>query len=86
MTKIQLSLTDQETDILSAEAARLGYNLTKFIKFLISRTSFDISSKKEIPEFKMSKNAEDISLAAIEEYKKNKSVKVESFKKLADLS
>jgi len=86
MTKIQLSLTDQETDILSAEAARLGYNLTKFIKFLISRTSFDISSKQSIPEFKMSMQAEKIALTALDEYKKNKSIEVKSFKKLAKLS
>jgi len=86
MTKIQLSLTDQETDILSAEAAQLGYNLTKFIKFLISKTSFNITSKKEIPEFKMSKKAENITLAALDEYKKDKSIKVTSFKKLAQLS
>ena len=83
MTKIQLSLTDQETDILSAEAAQLGYNLTKFIKFLISKTSFNIASRKEIPEFKMSKKAEKISLAALDEYQNNKSARVISFKKLA---
>ncbi len=85
MTKIQLSLTDQETDILSAEAAQLGYNLTKFIKFLISKVSFDATSKKEVLEFKMSKKGENIALTAIDEYKKNKSIKISSFKRLAQL-
>lgn len=36
MNKLQLTLTDQEAQILTAQANRLGYSLARYAKFLLS--------------------------------------------------
>jgi hypothetical protein len=67
MNKIQITLTPQETTLLSLQGQSLGYDVTKFVKFLISREVYNFAAK--IPTYKMSaaleKNVED----ALREYK-----------------
>lgn len=46
MDKIQLTLTNQETQLLSRQAARLGYDVTKYVKFLISREAYKAAVTK----------------------------------------
>lgn len=36
MTKLQISLTDQETELLAARAAYMGYDVTKYAKFVLA--------------------------------------------------
>ena len=38
--KLQITLTGKEEELLSQKAAMLGYDVTKFVKFLISREAY----------------------------------------------
>ena len=37
MTKLQLTLTNQEAFAISSEASRLGYAITRYVKFVIAK-------------------------------------------------
>lgn len=82
MTKVQITLTDEEADLLSAQAALLGYNLTKFLKFIIGKKAEKIIESKKVPVFAMSKKAEKTAFEALEEYKKGKIKPVEHLEEL----
>ena len=71
MQKVQLTLTDQEKDLLALKGASLGYGVTKFIKFLISREA--LSVMEDIPTFQLSAKAERRALEALKEYQAGKS-------------
>ena len=81
MTKIQLTLTTQEANLLATKAAQLGYNLTRYIKYLISREAIGVADN-EVPMFKMSPKAEKVALKALVDYKAGKTKKIKSFKEL----
>ncbi|MBL7159680.1 hypothetical protein ISS85_04340 [Candidatus Microgenomates bacterium] len=76
MNKIQLTITDQERDLISFKAASLGFNVTKFIKFLISREAFSVA--EEIPTFQLSKKAEKKIAKAHKEHLEGKSIELKS--------
>ncbi len=82
MTKLQLTLTNQEADLLSFKAGKLGYNLTKFIKFLIGREAASVV-EDDIPVFKMSKKAERIALKALQEYQKGQAREIRSLSEIS---
>ena len=68
--KIQLTFTPQEVAVLSVKASVLGYDVTKYAKFVLSRIAFE--EVENIPTFKMSKKMEKISDKAVEEYRQGK--------------
>ena len=70
MQKIQLTFTPQEVAALSVRASLLGYDVTKYAKFVLSRIAFE--EVENIPTFKMSKKMEKLSEKAIEEYRHGK--------------
>ena len=72
MTKVQLTLTDQEAAILRRYGARFGYSLPKTIRYVISKASERILDEAAIPEYKMSKKTEEQGLKALKEYKEGK--------------
>ena len=82
MTKLQLTLTDQEVNLLSARAARLGYNLTRFVKFLVSQEATKFADQPNVPVFTMSKRAEAIALQARRDHLAGKSIPFSSIKDL----
>lgn len=45
MTKLQLTLTDQEAEVFRKRADELGYSLTKFVKFLLAMEVYKISQE-----------------------------------------
>jgi hypothetical protein len=45
MTKLQLTLTDQEAEVFRKRADELGYSLTKFVKFLLAMEAYKISEE-----------------------------------------
>ena len=64
MTKLQITLTPQETVALGYGASNLGYSLTKFVKFLLGQKAVEVSNS--IPVYQMSKKAiRDTEVAAI---------------------
>ena len=42
MTKLQITLTDEETEGLRKQAEKMGYSLTKFVKFLLAKEAYNI--------------------------------------------
>lgn len=41
MTKLQITLTDEETQLLSMRAAVLGYDVTKYAKFVLAKDAVE---------------------------------------------
>lgn len=75
MTKLQISLTNQEAAALSFGASNLGYSLTRFVKFILGQKAVEYNL--EIPNFKMSKKTEKRVEEAISDYKAGKTVGVD---------
>lgn len=50
MVKLQITLTDQEAGLLADKAANLGYDVTKYAKFVLAREAEEVL--KIIPTFK----------------------------------
>jgi len=80
MTKLQITLTDQEAMVLNYGASSLGYSLTKFVKFLLGQKAVEWSEK--IPTYKMSAKTEKIVEKARADYKAGKTYSVSSIKEL----
>lgn len=41
MTKLQITLTDEETQLLSMRATVLGYDVTKYAKFVLAKEAVE---------------------------------------------
>lgn len=83
MHKVQLTLTREEMDALMIKASRLGYDVTKYIKFLISKEAFSIVG--DVPVFLLSAKAERRAEKAIKEYKEGKAVELKNIDDLDSL-
>lgn len=70
MTKLQISLTDQETQLLSMRAAVLGYDVTKYAKFVLAQDAVEQSTF--VPTFKATPKTEKIIRKGLEEYQQGK--------------
>ena len=80
MTKLQITLTPQETVALGYGASNLGYSLTKFVKFLLGQKAVEVSNS--IPVYQMSKKAIRDTEVAWSEYKQGKTKKISSLLEL----
>lgn len=76
MTKIQLTLTDQEAAILAGYGDHFGYNLPKVAKFFISKAVEGMIKEGVIPVYQMSEKTEKAGLQAIEDYKSGKVIEI----------
>ena len=74
--KIQITLTPQEVAALSIKSKALGYNVTKYVKFIVSKEA--VETVEEYPTYKMSKRLEKIAEKAMKDYKAGKMVRLES--------
>ena len=72
--KIQITLTPQEVASLSIKSKALGYNVTKYIKYIVTREVEEII--EEYPTYKMSKRLEKITLKALKDHKEGKTIKL----------
>mgnify|MGYP001325743159 CR=1 FL=1 len=70
MSKLQITLTDQEVNLLALKAAALGYDVTKYAKFVLAREAED--ELKRVPSFKASPAMDRLIDEAIEEEKTGK--------------
>jgi hypothetical protein len=68
MIKLQITLTDEENQLLSLRASILGYDVTKYAKFLLAREAVD--SRDEVPVFTANHNMEKAIKEARNESKK----------------
>ena len=78
--KIQITLTPQEVAFFAAKGKRLGYNVTKYIKFIVSQEAEEIA--KEYPTIKMSESTEKKILKAIADRKAGKLIKLDKVEDL----
>lgn len=83
MTKVQLSLTTQEAALLKQYGSQFGYNLSKTIRFFISKASEEILNN-EVPTFKMSKKTEENGLRALEEHRLGKTHEIKDVDEFFD--
>lgn len=67
MTKVQLSLTDEEAAILAGYGQRFGYSLPKVIRFIISKAAENAINEKTVPVYPMSEATEKRGLTALQE-------------------
>ena len=67
MTKIQLTLTKPEVTILQNNADIFGYDLSRYVKFLISK-AVEQSVFADVPTFKASPRLEKRVAEAMENY------------------
>jgi len=81
MTKIQLTLTNQEISILNSYGSQFGYNLSKTVKFFISKASEEIIKSGLVPIFEMNDKTEKKGLEALKEHREGKSIKVDNIEK-----
>lgn len=82
MTKLQIVLTDQEASNLNLLAMGLGYNLTRYVKFLIAQKAAAVN--EAIPTFKMSEKLEKRVEEVWAAYKAGKTKTVESLTEIID--
>ena len=76
MTKVQLTLTDQEVHAISSIGSKYGYNLPKTLKFLVSREAARIIDDASLPTFEMSQVNERRANSALREHRDGKTVKL----------
>jgi flagellar motor component MotA len=77
MTKVQLSLTNEEAAILSGYGEQFGYNLPKVIRYIISKATEKALQEKILPIYQMSEKTEKKGLHALKEHKQGKTTKAE---------
>lgn len=70
MTKLQITLTDQEGALLSEQAMLLGYDVTKYAKFVLAQKA--IEQLTAIPSYKATPVMERIIQKGREEYTQGK--------------
>jgi hypothetical protein len=68
MTKLQITLTDQEVELLAQKAALLGYDVTKYAKFVLAQKADEAAGS--IPVFKATPKMEKVIKEGLEEDKK----------------
>ncbi|MBT4124485.1 MAG: hypothetical protein HN981_04240 [Candidatus Pacebacteria bacterium] len=76
MTKVQLTLTDQEAAILAGYGTQLGYNVPKTAKFFIAQATAQILKQGITPVYEMSEKTERKGLEALAEHRAGKTTKV----------
>ena len=78
--KIQITLTPQEVSALSIKSKALGYNVTKYIKFIVSKEAQEVV--EDYPTYKMPAQMEKKVLQAIKNNKAGKTVKLNAVEDL----
>ena len=76
MQKIQITLTPEEIMALSLAGKRLGYNATKYIKFLVMKEAYSVADS--VPSFPLTRKLEEKTIVALKEYRQKKMKKLES--------
>jgi len=78
--KIQITLTPEEVAALAMRGKTLGYNVTKYVKFIVSREAFE--AVQSFPIFKMGEVLEKKTLKALKDHKRGRTKKLLSVDEL----
>lgn len=81
MTKVQLTLTDQEAALLASYGSQLGYSVPTTAKFFIKKAAEQILNQGFTPVYKMSAETEQRGLEALAEHKAGRTTKIEDVQK-----
>lgn len=84
MTKVQLSLTQEEAAILTGYGNQFGYSLPKTIKFMISKAAEHVVQAGSLPVYELPKSLEKKGLEAIKDHKAGKTIEVKNFESYFD--
>jgi len=76
MTKIQVTLTDQEAAYLSGYGSQFGYSLPKTAKYFLSKEVEKIAREQALPVYPLSPKMEEKGRQAVDEYKAGKTIEV----------
>lgn len=76
MTKVQLTLTDQEAALLASYGSQLGYNVPKTAKFFIRKAAENILNQGIVPLYTLSESTEQRGLDALAEHTAGKTTAV----------
>lgn len=72
--KVQITLTPQEVAALSIKSKALGYDVTRYIKFIVSKEAQE--AVEDYPTYKMPISMEKKVLQAIADRKAGKTIKL----------
>lgn len=70
MTKLQITLTDEEGTLLAEQAMLLGYDMAKYAKFVLAQKALEQITA--IPTYKATPKMERIIRKGLEEYRRGK--------------
>lgn len=76
MTKVQLTLSDQEVQAISSIGSKYGYNLSKTLKFIIGREATRFIDDSRLPTYEMSQKNEARAIRTLKEHRLGKTVKL----------
>ena len=79
MTKVQLSLTQEEAAILIGYGDQFGYSLPKTIKFMISKAAESVVRSGSLPVYELPDSLEKKGLKALKEHRAGKTTGVKNF-------
>lgn len=84
MTKVQLSLTNEEAAILMGYGDQFGYSLPKTIKFMISKATESVVRSGSLPVYELPDSLEKRGLEALSEHRDGKTTEVKDFAQYFD--
>jgi hypothetical protein len=84
MTKVQLSLTQEEAAILTGYGNQFGYSLPKTIKFVISKAAENVVMAGSMPVYELSESLEKKGIEAVKEHRAGKTIEVQNFESYFD--
>lgn len=78
--KIQITLTPEEVSALSFKSRSLGYNVTKYVKFIVMKEASSVV--ENYPIFSMSQPLEKRTIEALKLHEKGKTKRLKSLNDL----
>jgi hypothetical protein len=84
MNKVQLTLTNEESSILSSYGGRFGYSLPKTIRYIISKAAESYLREDTLPAYPMSKKTEQAGLRAKQQYQSGKTAQLKNVDEFID--
>ncbi|PJE62866.1 hypothetical protein COU88_02675 [Candidatus Roizmanbacteria bacterium CG10_big_fil_rev_8_21_14_0_10_39_6] len=80
MQKIQITLTPEETNAIGFRAKKLGFSVTKYVRFLVAKEANDVVNHETVQT--LSTKLENETLKALAEHKNHESYELSSFEDL----
>ncbi len=84
MQKVEINLTDHEADIIATYAIQLGYDIRRYIKYLVSADVMRSFERHNVPTFQMSKATERRMREALEAYQQGGTRVIKSMAELLE--